>query len=95
MKMYLRTCAPGEDSDQPAHLRSPIRILTMCILVSKRYNISSCGQRRLLFYFTAAGVKCCVAAVKRLPVLHHSADYIFVSIWIIETILVTLKIETA
>ena len=29
-----------------------------------------------LFYFTAAGVKCRVAAVKRLPVLHHSADYI-------------------
>ena len=29
-----------------------------------------------LFIFTAAGVKCCVAALKGLPVLHHSADYI-------------------
>ena len=26
-KMYLRTCAPTEDSDQPAHSRSLIRIL--------------------------------------------------------------------
>ena len=28
---------------------------------------------------TAAGVKWCVAAVKRLPVLHDTADYIFIS----------------
>ena len=48
---------------------------------------------RFLFYFTAAGVKCRVAAVKRLPVLHRSADYIFISFGIIELILVTLKID--
>ena len=34
---------------------------------------------RFLFYFNAADVKCRVAAVKRLPVLHHSADYILIS----------------
>ena len=34
-----------------------------------------------LFYFTAAGVKCREAAVKRLPVLHHSADYTFYFLW--------------
>ena len=28
-------------------------------------------------YFTAAGVKCRVEAVKRIPVLHRSADYIY------------------
>ena len=42
-------------------------------------------------YFTAAGVKCRVAAVKRLPVLHHSADHIFISFGITEAILVALK----
>ena len=33
-----------------------------------------------------------VVAVKRLPVLHHGAEYIFISFGIIEPILVTLKI---
>ena len=40
---------------------------------------------------------CClmlVAAVKRLPVLHHSAVYIFVCFVIIESSMVTLKIDT-
>ena len=64
--------------------QSPIFIL-LCVL---------CFQRQpsgFLFYLTAA-VKCHVAAVKGCPVLHHSADYIFISFWIIESILVTLKI---
>ena len=33
--------------------------------------------RAFLFYFSEAGVKCIVAAVRRLPVLQLSADYIF------------------
>ena len=41
---------------------------------------------RLLFYFTAASGKCCVAALK-------CADYIFISFGIIEPILVTLKMK--
>ena len=44
-------------------------------------------------YFIAASVKCYVAAVKRLPLLHHSADYIFISFGNTESILLTLKIE--
>ena len=36
--------------------------------------------------------KCLVAAVKHLPVLLSSADYIFISFWIIKPYLVTLKI---
>ena len=32
---------------------------------------------KFLFTFTAAGIKYCVVAVKRLLILHHSADYIF------------------
>ena len=31
-KLYLRTCPPSEDSDQPAQMRSLIRIFTGCIL---------------------------------------------------------------
>ena len=46
-KMYLRTCAASEDSDQPAHSRSLIRILSGRILDSQGCKVSSCGQRRL------------------------------------------------
>ena len=45
------------------------------------------------FYFTLACVECRVATVKRLPVLHHSADYISISFGIIEPTLATLKNE--
>ena len=41
---------------------------------------------------TAAGVKCCVATIKRLPAFHHNADYIFISFGIIKPVLVILKI---
>ena len=41
----------------------------------------------------AAGVKCRVTAVKRLPALRHGADYIFISFGIIYPNLVTLKAE--
>ena len=54
-----------------------------------------CFQRQLfvfLFHFTAAGVQRHVAAVKRLPVLHHIADYILIALRIIEPILVALKL---
>ena len=46
-KRYLRTCAPSEDSDQPAHPRSLIRIFTGRILERQGYNVCSCEQRRL------------------------------------------------
>ena len=46
-KPCLRTCAPSEDSDQPAHSRSLIRIFTERILDSQGYTVSSCGQRWL------------------------------------------------
>ena len=41
-KKRLRTCAPSEDSDQPAHSRSLIRIFTWCILDSQGCKVSSC-----------------------------------------------------
>ena len=47
-KTYLRTYLPSEDSDQPAHLRSLIRIFTERILGSQGYKVSSCRQRRFL-----------------------------------------------
>ena len=46
---------------------SPIFVL-LCVLCFKRQPF------RFSLYFTAAGVKCRVVAVKRLPVLHHSTD---------------------
>ena len=45
----------------------------------------------LLFYFTAAGVKCIVVAVELLAVLHYSTDYNFIFFGIIEPILVSLE----
>ena len=44
-KTYLRTCAPSEDSDQPAHSRSLIRIFTWRILDNQGFKVSSCEQR--------------------------------------------------
>ena len=44
---YLRTCAPNEDSDQPAHLLSLIRISTWRISDSQGCRVFSCGQRTL------------------------------------------------
>ena len=45
---YLHTRAPSEDSDQPAHSRSLIRIFTGRILDSQGYKVFfSCRQRRL------------------------------------------------
>ena len=45
---YFRTCAPSEDSDQPAHSRSLIRIFTGHILDSQWCQVSSCGQQWLI-----------------------------------------------
>ena len=44
----------------------------LCVVVFKGYLL------KVLFEYTAAGVKCRVAAVKRLLILHYSADYIFI-----------------
>ena len=47
LKRYLRTCAPSEDSDQPAHSHSLIRIFIGCVLHSQGCEVPSCKQRRL------------------------------------------------
>ena len=41
------TCAPSEDSNQPAHLPSLIRVFTVHSMGSQGPKNSSCGQRRL------------------------------------------------
>ena len=52
-----------------------------CVLCLQRQPF-----RLFVFYFTAAGVQC--------PVHHHRADYIFISIMIIDKpILIILKVE--
>ena len=40
-------CAPSEDSDQPGHPPSLIRVFAVRSVGSKGPNVSSCGQRRL------------------------------------------------
>ena len=40
-------CAPSEDSDQPRHPPSLIKVFAVCLMGSKGPKISSCGQRRL------------------------------------------------
>ena len=45
-KTYLRTYVPGKDSDQPAHLRSQVRIFTEQILDRKGLNVSLSEQQR-------------------------------------------------
>ena len=60
-----------------------------------RFNIGiKCNAAfREVNYFTSAGVKWRVMAVKRLPLFHHSADCMFIYFEVSEPILVTLKIE--
>ena len=45
-EIYRRTCAPSEDSDQPAHSRSLIKILTGRILDSQGCKFPLSEQRR-------------------------------------------------
>ena len=52
------------------------------------FFVSKCNLFRFLFYFGATAVTCRAAAIKR----HHSADYIFISFGIVQSILVTSKI---
>ena len=40
-------CAPSEDSDQPGHPPSLIRVFAVRLMGSQWPNVSSCGQRRL------------------------------------------------
>ena len=47
-KTYLWTCAPSEDSDQPAHSLSLVRIFTGRILDCQRCTVSSCEKYRLI-----------------------------------------------
>ena len=46
-KTNKMTCAPKEDSDQPGHPPSLIRVFAVRSMGSWGPNVSSCGQRRL------------------------------------------------
>ena len=75
--------------------------MCVCVCVAGFFKGCFCFQRQpfgFSFYITAAGVKCRVADVKRLPVLYHSADcifitFIFITFGITEPNLVSLKSE--
>ena len=44
----MKLCAPGNDSDQPVHLRSLIKVFAECCMDSKEPSILSCRQRKIL-----------------------------------------------
>ena len=46
-KTNKMTCAPSEDSDQPGHPPSLIRVFSVCSMDSQGSKASSSGQRRL------------------------------------------------
>ena len=50
----------------------------VCVCVCVLFFLFPKTPFRFLFYFTAAGVKCCVVSLKRLTVLHQNANYIFI-----------------
>ena len=47
-------CAPSEDSDQPGHLPSLIRVFAVRFMGNWGPKLSSCGQRRLWSYWADA-----------------------------------------
>ena len=51
MRNWIFRCAISEDSDQPAHLCSLIRIFSGHILDGQGCKVSSCGQCRLIWVF--------------------------------------------
>ena len=46
-KRYKLACAPIEDSDQPAHARSLIRVFDGRTIGRQVFNVSSSGKLRL------------------------------------------------
>ena len=66
------TCATYVDSDQPVHQSSQIIV----------FAESSGYPFKNIFDYTTAGDWDCVAAVERLPALHYSVDFIFLSVGI-------------
>ena len=67
------------------------------IVITLWYNVRDFqGQRlQILFDLAAVGVKCRMAAVKSLPILHRSAVYIIISLGIIEPIMISGKSSSA
>ena len=63
-----------------ASLAQEIRTLLLqffgAVIASKGYPFKN------IFDFTTAGDWDCVAAVERLPAVHYSVDFIFLSFWI-------------
>ena len=53
-KTNKMTCAPIEDSDQPGHPPSLIRVFAVRSMGSLRPKVSSCGQRRLWSHWVDA-----------------------------------------
>ena len=47
-KSNKMTCAPSEDSDQPGHLPSLIRVFAVCFMGSVGLRASSCRQGKLM-----------------------------------------------
>ena len=67
VRKHSLRCAPNEDSDHPAHLRSVFRIFTVHIFNSQDCKVSSCGQKRLIGLLGCANSSTgtCCAHVRR------------------------------
>ena len=71
---YIRTCAPGKDSDQPANLRCLIRIFTRRIWDSQESNVPIWDDRKLTRLHGCAGwVESSLGAHVRRYVFHFAA----------------------
>ena len=57
-------------------------------------NFSKDSLFKNIFDFTTAGDRDCVAAVERLPVLHYSVDFIFLSFGIMDSWIPLWNFET-
>ena len=89
-KRYNLTCAPVEDSDQSAHVRSLIRVFDGPTLVSQGSNKSSCVKLRLwsdcLDVQTGLNIRCshmsiciscCIPALTGLQIRECSQKWVF------------------
>ena len=61
----------------------------------QKYTIGKDIVLMKLFFFIAAGVKCHVVAAKMFLVLHHIADFIYISFGIIEPCMIVSKSSIA
>ena len=77
---YKIACAPSEDSDQPAHTRSLIRVFAGHLVSSQGFKASSGGQWRLCSSCDTGWSECSLGANAILKEMQYLGLYGFISI---------------